>query len=394
MRNLLRSNARRIQAMRHNRAAHLRGLVASEMLLPFDSARERSLASDWDAVAKREFAARLIDWQRRYGRHDLPWQRSGDPYAVWVSEIMLQQTQVATVIPYFTRFMASFPDLYALAHADLDEVLKHWSGLGYYSRARNLHAGARMLVTRFGGTFPADPKAIATLPGVGRSTAAAIAALSFGLPCAILDGNVKRVLCRVFGIDADLNAKATLDRLWSLAETLVPARDAKAYTQGIMDLGATVCVRRAPKCELCPVKAICMAARDGRIGELPRPRRQRPRPERAVAMLIMHHAARVLLVKRPAVGIWGGLWCFPEAALEEDPAAVCLQRFGARGATVSPLPALDHGFTHFRLRIHPVRIEISELSAQAGEPGAVWLALDEARTAAIPTPVRKLLELA
>ncbi|MGH8665960.1 MAG: A/G-specific adenine glycosylase [Burkholderiales bacterium] len=341
-----------------------------------------------------KFAQRVIAWQRRHGRHDLPWQRNRDAYAVWVSEIMLQQTQVATVIPYFERFMASFPDVHSLARADADEVLRHWSGLGYYSRARNLHAAARLLVSRFGAMFPRDPQIIATLPGIGRSTAAAIAALSFGVPGAILDGNVKRVLCRVFGIEGDPGSSATLHQLWSLAERLVPAREVEAYTQGVMDLGATVCLRRAPKCDICPVQAACVARSQGRIGELPRARVRRPRPERSVAMLVLHHAARVLLQKRPPAGIWGGLWCFPEAELDDDPAAVCMQRFGARGVQIASLPTLEHGFTHFRLRIHPVRVEIAELSAQAAEPGTVWLALDEARTAAIPTPVRKLLESA
>jgi A/G-specific adenine glycosylase len=344
--------------------------------------------------AHSEFAERVIDWQRRHGRHDLPWQQSRDPYATWVSEIMLQQTQVATVIPYFQRFMASFPDVSALARAELDEVMSHWSGLGYYSRARNLHAAAQLLVTRFGATFPRDPHAIATLPGIGRSTAAAIAALSFDVPCAILDGNVKRVLCRVFGVDGDPGSAATLNRLWSLAEGLVPAAEAAAYTQGVMDLGAMVCLRRAPKCAICPVHTGCVAATQGRIGELPRARTRRPRPERSVAMLVMHHAARVLLEKRPPSGIWGGLWCFPQASLEDDLAAICVQRFGARGVRTELLPPLEHGFTHFRLRIHPVRVEIAELAAQAAEPGTVWLALDEARAAAIPTPVRRLLESA
>jgi A/G-specific adenine glycosylase len=341
-----------------------------------------------------DFATRVIDWQRRHGRHDLPWQQSRDPYAVWVSEIMLQQTQVGTVIPYFRRFMASFPDVSVLAHAEPDEVMKHWSGLGYYSRARNLHAAAQLLVSRFDAKFPRDPHTIAALPGIGRSTAAAIGALSFGVPGAILDGNVKRVLCRVFGIEGDPGSSATLRALWSLAERLVPAREVEAYTQGVMDLGAMLCLRRAPKCDICPVHAACVARSQGRIDELPRARVRRPRPERSVAMLVLHHAARVLLQKRPPAGIWGGLWCFPEAELDDDPAAVCMQRFGARGVQIASLPTLEHGFTHFRLRIHPLRVEIAELSDHAAEPGTVWLALEEARTAAIPTPVRKLLELA
>jgi A/G-specific adenine glycosylase len=347
-----------------------------------------------DTPAQNGFAERVIAWQRRHGRHDLPWQQSRDPYAVWVSEIMLQQTQVATVIPYYRRFMATFPDLQSLARADAEEVLRHWSGLGYYSRARNLHAAAQVVLSRFGADFPRDPESIQALPGIGRSTAAAIAALSFGTPCAILDGNVKRVLSRVFGVDGEPGSAATSRRLWSLAERLVPAREARTYTQGLMDLGATVCLRRAPKCSACPLRPDCIAANEGSVDALPRPRPRRAQPQRSVAMLLLVHAARVLLEKRPPSGIWGGLWCFPELGLEDDAAAVCAQRFGARGIRVQALPPLEHGFTHFRLRIHPLRIEIAELSAQAAEPGARWLALAEARTAAIPTPVRKLLELA
>ena len=344
--------------------------------------------------ANDEFAERVIGWQRRHGRHDLPWQRSRDPYAVWVSEIMLQQTQVATVIAYYQRFLAAFPDVSALARAELDQVLTLWSGLGYYARARSLHAAARLLVERYDGEFPRDPQAISGLPGIGRSTAAAIAALAYGVPAAILDGNVKRVLCRVFGIGGDPIAASTLRTLWTLAERLVPAREVATYTQGVMDLGATICLRRAPKCGVCPLRSDCVAARDGRTDELPIARATRSRRSSSVAMLILLHAARVLLVKRPPAGIWGGLWCFPEAEIDDDPAIVCARRFGARSLRIEPLPPLDHGFTHFRLRIHPLRIEVSELAGQAAGPGTVWLGIEEARAAAIPTPVRKLLEAA
>jgi A/G-specific adenine glycosylase len=337
------------------------------------------------------FAERVIRWQLQHGRHGLPWQRSRDPYAIWVSEIMLQQTQVAAVIPYYERFMAAFADMSALARAGPEEVMRHWSGLGYYSRARNLHAAAQILVARYGAVFPRDPQMIASLPGVGRSTAAAIAALAYGVRAAILDGNVKRVLCRAFAIEGDPGSAATQKRLWALAEALLPARNVEAYTQGLMDLGATVCLRRAPKCAACPVRAVCVAAKEGRVDELPNARARRPRPERSVAMLILQHAARVLLVKRPPAGIWGGLWCFPEAQLEEDLAAICARRFGAYGVRATALPPFEHGFTHFRLRIHPLRIDIAEISGQAAEPGSVWLALDEARSAAIPAPVRRLL---
>jgi A/G-specific adenine glycosylase len=344
-------------------------------------------------LGSEDFGRRVIEWQRHHGRHDLPWQRNRDPYAVWVSEIMLQQTQVATVIPYYERFLARFPDVAALARAQEDAVLQLWSGLGYYSRARNLHRAAQLLASRYDRRFPRDAQSIAELPGVGRSTAAAIAALAFGVRAPILDGNVKRVLCRAFGIDGDPGSSTTLRELWVLAEGLLPAHDIEAYTQGLMDLGATVCVRRTPKCGICPLRSDCVALQLGRIDELPRTRTRPPRPQRSVAMLVLRHASCVLLEKRPAAGIWGGLWCFPESDLDADLESLCAQRFGAVLVRVVPLAPLEHGFTHFRLRIHPLCIDVGRLSAaRAAEPGALWLSVDEARAAAIPSPVRKLLE--
>jgi A/G-specific adenine glycosylase len=355
----------------------------------------RSIAGTDPSIAPADygFSQRIIDWQRAYGRHDLPWQRNHDPYAIWVSEIMLQQTQVATVISYYERFLARFPTVRSLACAQEDAVLQLWSGLGYYSRARNLHRAAQVLVSRYDGHFPRDPQSLAELPGIGRSTAAAIAALAFGVRAAILDGNVKRVLCRAFGVDGDPGSAATTGALWPLAQRLLPAENIEAYTQGLMDLGATLCVRRSPQCPICPLRSDCVALRLGRIDELPRARVRPPRPERNVVMLMLQHASCVLLEKRPAAGIWGGLWCFPEAALDADHNHLCAQRFGAAGIRIEPLPVLAHAFTHFRLRIHPLRIDVGRLSPRAAEPGAVWLPLDEARAAAIPSPVRRLLEM-
>jgi A/G-specific adenine glycosylase len=338
------------------------------------------------------FGRRVVEWQRSHGRHDLPWQRDRDPYAIWVSEIMLQQTQVATVIPYYARFMARFPDIATLAHADIDAVLQLWSGLGYYSRARNLHAAARVVVGQYGGELPRDPHAIAALPGIGRSTAAAIAALAFDVRGAILDGNVRRVLCRVFGIDADPAQAAAERTLWALAQALAPERDIAAYTQGVMDLGATVCVRRGPRCGACPLRRDCVALRAGRVDELPRARKRRLQPQRSVAMLMLCHGARILLEKRPAAGIWGGLWSFPESAPDDDAADICERRFGATRLRIAPLPPLEHAFTHFRLQIQPLRIEVGRLRAQAAEPGILWLEPHEARAAAVPAPVRTLLD--
>ncbi len=218
------------------------------------------------------FAARVVAWQRAHGRHDLPWQRTRDPYRIWLSEIMLQQTQVATVVPYYDRFLAAFPDVAALAAAPEDRVLERWSGLGYYRRAHHLHAAAKMVVARHGGAFPRDPSAIAALPGIGRSTAAAIAAFAFGARAAILDGNVKRVLARHRGIGGYPGAPRVERTLWALAESLLPARGIETYTQALMDLGATICTRAAPRCAACPVAAGCVARRSGRAAELPSPR--------------------------------------------------------------------------------------------------------------------------
>jgi A/G-specific adenine glycosylase len=356
------------------------------------ASRDDGAAELSDAVADA-FAVRVVAWQRQHGRNDLPWQRNRDPYAVWVSEIMLQQTQVATVIPYYERFMDRFPAVAALADASLDEVMRCWSGLGYYSRARNLHRAATVVMSGYDGVFPRDAASLAELPGIGRSTAAAVAALAYGERCAILDGNVKRVLCRYFAIEGDPASSSVERSLWALAERLAPEKDIARYTQGMMDIGATVCTRHRPRCQVCVLARDCVARRTGRVEELPQARKRKPVPERSVAMLLLQHAGQVLLEKRPQTGIWGGLWSLPEAAPEEDIEAVCLRRFGARGIEVAALPGLVHGFTHFRLRIQPWRIVVGSLQIGSGEPGLVWLSLEEARGAALPVPVRKILEV-
>jgi len=337
-----------------------------------------------------DFAQRLIAWQRRHGRHDLPWQPAADAYAVWVSEIMLQQTQVDTVIPYYQRFLARFPDLAALATATLDEVLALWSGLGYYARARNLHAAARNILDRHGGVFPRRFEDILALPGVGRSTAAAIAALAYGERQAILDGNVRRVLCRLFGIEGWPGDKALEAQLWRLAQSLLPERDLTAYTQGLMDLGATVCTRNRPRCAVCPFADDCVAACQGRQSELPHPRPRRALPQRATAMLVLRHGPEVLLERRPPAGLWGGLWSLPECAVDEDPAGVA-ERLGCRSRAARSLPTLTHTFTHFRLEIRPWLLTVDRCAVVAESGGRVWLTPEEAIEAAIPTPVRRLL---
>ncbi|MEW6414816.1 MAG: A/G-specific adenine glycosylase [Pseudomonadota bacterium] len=339
------------------------------------------------------FASRIVRWQRRHGRHDLPWQAGAtgtrDPYRVWVSEIMLQQTQVATVIPYFERFVARFPDLASLAAADENEVLARWSGLGYYSRARNLHAAARRVLEHHGGRLPADPATLARLPGIGRSTAAAIAALAFGCRAAILDGNVKRVLARHAGIAGWAGDGRVEAELWRLADARLPTRGIEAYTQGMMDLGARVCTRGQPDCHACPVNADCIAYTQGRTAELPTPRPRKPLPEREVQMLLLIDRGELLLEKRPPRGIWGGLWSLPELDAGADPLRHCREHLGVSPRTQAALPRLSHGFTHFRLHIQPVRIDLAPRPATL--PGHIWLPPADALGAALPAPVRRLI---
>ncbi len=339
----------------------------------------------------KTFAARLITWHKCHGRHDLPWQKTRDPYAIWVSEIMLQQTQVATVIPYYRRFLKRFPDISALAASPQDEVLKLWSGLGYYSRARNLHRASQVVTNDHGGRFPPDYEHALQLPGIGRSTAAAICVFAFGDRRAILDGNVKRVLARCFGIDGYPGNKRVEEAMWGQAEALVPAKGADTYIQALMDLGAGICTRRKPQCAACPLNRSCVAYRDGLTHRLPAAKPRKMLPRKAAVMLILHRAGEVLLEKRPESGIWGGLWCFPEMAHDDGIEKTCLKRFGACVKRLPTLPVLEHGFTHFRLSITPQPLQVTKLAPRAAEPGHIWLAIEEAKAAAIPVPVRRIL---
>ena len=342
-----------------------------------------------ETESNTDFAARICAWQTAHGRHDLPWQVR-DAYAVWVSEIMLQQTQVETVIPYYLRFMARFPDLTALAAASLDEVLGLWSGLGYYARGRNLHRAAQQMASN--GGFPVDFPAIADLPGVGRSTAGAIAALALGERQAILDGNVRRVLCRAFGIEGWPGEPAVQTRLWTLAESLLPdAADIRPYTQGLMDLGATLCTRSRPRCVECPLLDDCVAAREARQSDLPQARPRKVIPERHAALLILRQADQILLERRPSSGIWGGLWSLPEAD-PDTPAASIARRFDAALDELPEADALVHTFSHFRLNIRPRRFAVRRWPLQESLPGQVWLSLDDMDGAALPAPVRLILE--
>lgn len=337
------------------------------------------------------FSTRLIRWHSQHGRHDLPWQNTRDAYRVWLSEIMLQQTQVGTVLDYYARFLKRFPDLGTLAAAHEDEVLQLWSGLGYYSRARNLRRAARIVVEQYAGQFPDDFDALIALPGIGRSTAAAIAAFAFGQRRAILDGNVKRVLCRYLGVAGFPGDKAVETALWQHAESLLPQRGIETYTQALMDLGASVCTRARPRCDACPVSADCAARVQGRIGELPAPRPKKNYPEKSIVMLIALDRGRVLLEKRPPTGIWGGLWSFPEISSSEDAVQTCRAQLGLETTKLAPWPELRHAFTHFRLRITPQPLQVVRSTPQVEHPGRLWLALADALGAAIPQPVRVLL---
>lgn len=302
---------------------------------------------------------------------------------------MLQQTQVATVIPYFERFITRFPSLSLLAAAHEDEVLTLWSGLGYYSRARNLHAAARAIIDNHAGRFPSTLNTLTQLPGVGRSTAAAVAALAFGQRCAILDGNVKRVLARHGGVAGWSGDKKVESVLWQQAESHLPAASIEAYTQGMMDLGALVCTRSQPACASCPVNTDCIAHIQGRTAELPTPRPKKALPERQVQMLLLIDQGELMLEKRPSRGIWGGLWSLPELAMEADPVAHCRAHFGCTPLADLSLPLLTHSFTHFRLHIQPIKLQLAARSPPV--QGQIWLPLNEALDAALPSPVRKLL---
>ena len=339
------------------------------------------------------FATKIINWQKRQGRHDLPWQKTRDPYRIWLSEIMLQQTQVAAVIPYYQRFLAQFPDIASLAAASLDEVMPFWAGLGYYARARNLHRGAQQIMAEHGGVFPREFEAIHALSGVGRSTAAAISAFAFGQRRAILDGNVKRVFARHFCIEGDVKSKAVEERMWLLAEEILPRREIEAYTQGLMDLGATLCRRSRPSCLLCPVQKSCAALIHSRVEELPAKSAKRSVPHRQLRMLVVIASGEVLLERRPPTGIWGGLWSLPEMPVDADILQSLHTRYGIAGRTVLEMSTVEHGFTHFSLSIYPVQIVPAKILPRAMEPGLVWLNLDDAIDAAVPAPVKRIIEM-
>jgi len=346
------------------------------------------------APTQGDFARRVIAWQREHGRHALPWQHTRDPYRVWLSEIMLQQTQVATVLGYYERFLQRFPDVRALAVARQDEVLALWSGLGYYSRARNLHRCAQVVVAEHGGHFPRHSAQLAALPGIGRSTAAAIAAFCFGERVAILDGNVKRVLTRVLGFAGDLAEAAQERRLWELATGLLPTDGVEAYTQGLMDLGATVCLARAPRCMACPMRETCTAAHEGAPQRYPVKSRRLRRGRRESIWLWLRWRDRHWLVQRPATGVWAGLWSLPEFD-STDALGAASRGWPGRGEA---LPSFTHVLTHLDWTLHPRRWTFPDALAAtqletitAPWPSGRWCTRDEALGAGLPAPLRRLL---
>ncbi len=339
------------------------------------------------------FAGRIVAWQREHGRHGLPWQ-GNDPYRVWLSEVMLQQTQVATVLGYFERFVSRFPDVRALAAATLDDVLALWSGLGYYGRARNLHRAARAVVEEHDGAFPRTSEALATLPGIGRSTAAAIAAFSFGERVAILDGNVKRVLARVLPFEGDLAGAGAERELWSAATALLPARGIEVYTQGLMDLGATICVARSPRCLLCPVRDLCAAASAGTQERYPIKSRRLVRSRRDNAWLELRRRDQVWLLQRPPRGVWAGLWSLPEF----ESAEALQVATAAWPGSGEGLPAFVHVLTHFDWHLQPVRWTLpasasmrSVARCTTAWPEGRWFTIEEALALGLPAPLRKRL---
>ena len=339
------------------------------------------------------FSTLILDWFGRHGRHDLPWQIDPAPYRVWVSEIMLQQTQVATVIPYFGRFMQRFPDVHSLAAAPLDDVLHQWSGLGYYARARNLHRAACRLVDDYDGVFPREIDKLQALPGIGRSTAGAILSLAHGQRQPILDGNVKRVLARCFAVDGWPGQAAVLKQLWALSERLAPQRDCGPYNQALMDLGATVCTRGRPRCTVCPLAAGCRAHELERPDAYPGKKPKKRLPLRSVQMLVVRDSeGAVLLQRRPPSGIWGGLWGLPEVASGDDPAAWCLDELQLEVDAARRMPVRRHTFSHFHLDIEPVEILLNTRGYAVMEAGnRLWYNVQRPENIGLAAPVTRIL---
>ena len=356
--------------------------------------RERQTTEPSTSNGADTFASRLLRWFDVNGRHDLPWQHPRTPYRVWLSEIMLQQTQVKTVMPYFERFLAALPTLPALASASRDEVMALWSGLGYYARARNLQAAAQRCVEQHGGEVPRDIDALTALPGIGRSTAAAILSQAWGDRHAILDGNVKRVLSRYHGIDGYPGLPAVEKQLWGLAEKQLPTERLADYTQAQMDLGATLCTRSDPACVLCPLRDDCVARREGRVAELPTPKPGKAVPQKYACVLWLENASgEVLMQRRPPTGIWASLWTLPQAEDAASSRAWFERELHGDFGKAQALQPIHHAFSHYKLRLQPLRMNNVALRERVGDNDDLrWVARGEFASLGIPAPIRKLLE--
>ena len=344
------------------------------------------------AGSPKPFADRLLNWFDKHGRKDLPWQQDISPYRVWVSEIMLQQTQVNTVIPYYLAFMKAFPSIGRLAHAPIDQVLHHWTGLGYYARARNLHKTAQIIASDYKGKFPGSVEELEALPGIGRSTAGAIVSIAFQKRAPILDGNVKRVLARHQTIGGWPGESSTLQSLWVVSETVTPTKRIAAYTQAIMDLGATLCTRSKPDCGACPVADDCMAYAEGTQGEYPGKKPKKALPVKTTRMLMIEAPnQQILLEQRPANGIWGGLWSFPEINGDVSAEDYCLRHVGSPGR-ISHWPPLRHTFSHYHLDIQPVHVQLAKAPGAIMEDNRLlWYNSPSAPEVGLAAPVKKLL---
>jgi A/G-specific adenine glycosylase len=339
----------------------------------------------------QQFAQVVLDWYQRYGRKTLPWQLDKTAYKVWLSEVMLQQTQVATVIPYFERFMARFPNVRALAEAPLDEVLHLWTGLGYYARARNLHKAAQTIVAQHGGEFPTTFEEIHALPGIGRSTAGAVLSLALGQHYPILDGNVKRVLARCYAVEGWPGKKEVENRLWQISEDVTPAQGVSQFNQAMMDLGAMVCTRSKPKCELCPLNLGCIAYAHHSWAKYPGKKPKQTLPEKTAYFLLLQHGERAWLEQRPAVGLWGGLFCFPQFG-EREEMELWLQQRGLKNNRQQQLTAFRHTFSHFHLDIVPIWLEMNDAAASMDEGAGLWYNLAQPPSVGLAAPVDRLLQ--
>jgi A/G-specific adenine glycosylase len=346
-------------------------------------------------LTPKKFQQCVLAWFARHGRKNLPWQQNKSPYSIWLSEIMLQQTQVVTVIPYFKHFIERFPTLSSLAHTELDEVLSFWSGLGYYARGRHLHRCAQIIAKEYAGSFPQDLKQLQKLPGIGRSTAGAILSLGFNQPAPILDGNVKRVLTRLHGISGWPGSSAIKQKLWFLAEYYTPKQqNAASYTQAMMDLGALICTRKQAKCDQCPLKTYCLAYTTANPEHFPSPKPAKKLPVRHLQMLLLlNKQQEILLEKRPPTGIWGGLWSLPECSWDENPKLFCKKYYYCETEKSYPQTRIRHTFSHFHLEIQPILLWVKKWQPPLMDSNRiVWYNVEKLHAKGLAAPVKKLIK--